>query len=199
LPALDLNGDEAASAKRPEKPERMTRVPALVVALAALLAAAPASGVAARAPARRSAIGRRPAAAPLLRLRGGAAAAGAAAGPLGAWAALPPKTRGWLILAAATCFELSSSILLKIGQGFTYPVQSTLGCALYAASFAAFNASILYLEISVAYAVWSAVVIAALAAAGGLFFGESMSTLKIAGVVVTIAGTAMLSLSDASA
>ncbi|KAJ1615665.1 hypothetical protein T492DRAFT_578270, partial [Pavlovales sp. CCMP2436] len=85
----------------------------------------------------------------------------------------------WLILAVATAFELASSILLKYGAGFVNVVPSVAGSVLYAASFCTFNWSLRFLDISVAYAVWSALVIATLAALGGVLFGEKMSALKV--------------------
>ena len=50
------------------------------------------------------------------------------------------------------------------------------------------------LEISVAYAVWSAVVMAALAAVGMAFLGESVSIAKMLGILSIIVGTITLSM-----
>ena len=89
----------------------------------------------------------------LLRLRGG--------GP----EALPMDRRtGWAILFGATLFELVSTWFMNEAKGFTKPLESIGACVFYAASFYTFNVSLRALEISVAYAVWSAVVMAALAA-----------------------------------
>ncbi|KAG8456987.1 hypothetical protein KFE25_006599 [Diacronema lutheri] len=109
--------------------------------------------------------------------------------------ALPVAARGWTILGLATTFELASTLLLRLGEGFVRPVPSALGSALYAASFLAFNYSLRYLEISKAYAIWSALVIALLAVLACVFFGEELGPLKLAGIVATICGTAMISLS----
>ena len=56
-----------------------------------------------------------------------------------------------------------------------------------------FNVSLRALEIS-GRAAWSAVVMAALAAIGMLFFGESVSIAKVSGISAIIAGTVALSL-----
>ena len=119
----------------------------------------------------------------LLRLRGG--------GP----EALPMDRRtGWAILFGATLFELVSTWFMNEAKGFTKPLESIGACVFYAASFYTFNVSLRALEISVAYAVWSAVVMAALAAIGMLFFGESVSIAKVSGISAIIAGTVALSL-----
>ena len=57
-----------------------------------------------------------------------------------------------------------------------------LAVLFYAASFYSFNLSLRALEISVAYAVWSAVVMAALALIGMTVLGESVSLTKVAGI-----------------
>lgn len=144
---------------------------------------------------------------PLIRLRGGgplgsvSSAASAAASavlsfayaPLGA---LPPRPRGWTILGFATAFELASTLLLKLGEGMARPIPSALGTMLYALSFLAFNWSLRYIEISKAYAIWSALVIALLALCAGAFFKEGLTPMRIGGIVATICGTAMISLSE---
>ena len=63
----------------------------------------------------------------------------------------------------------------------------------YAASFYGFNLSLRALETSVAYAVWSAVVMAALSAVGVAFLGESANPTKFVGIGAIIFGTMCLS------
>ena len=117
----------------------------------------------------------------LLRLRGGGALT------------MDART-AWTILFTATLFELVSTWFMNEAQGMTKPLESVGACVFYAASFYTFNVSLRALEISVAYAVWSAVVMAALAAIGMLFFGESVSIAKVSGISAIIAGTVALSL-----
>ena len=77
------------------------------------------------------------------------------------------------------------------------PLQDQLPSALavlfYGASFYIFNLSLRGIEISVAYAVWSAVVMAALAGIGMTVLGESVTTAKVAGIAAIIVGTMLLS------
>lgn len=104
----------------------------------------------------------------------------------------------WTILFGATGFELVSTAYMHKAQGFSKLVPSFIACFFYAASFYAFNLSLRALEISVAYAVWSAVVMAALAFIGMTFLGESVTASKIAGIGAIIVGTVLLSLADAA-
>ena len=76
-------------------------------------------------------------------------------------------------------------------------MPSVLAVLTYGSSFYLFNLSLKGLEISVAYAVWSAVVMAALSALGMTWLGESVSAMKISGITAIIAGTILLSLADA--
>jgi len=118
----------------------------------------------------------------VLRLRGGAAAMN--------------KAQGWSVLFAATVFELVSTIYMDKAEGFSKLLPSVIACAFYAASFYGFNLSLRALETSIAYAVWSAVVMAALSVVGIVFLNESKSWLKFTGVTTIIFGTVCLSLAD---
>ena len=83
-------------------------------------------------------------------------------------------------------------------EGFTKFTPSVLAIIFYTASFYVFNLSLKALDISIAYAVWSAVVMAALAVIGMTALGEAVSGMKIFGIVSIIGGTVALSLADAA-
>ena len=99
----------------------------------------------------------------------------------------------WAILFSATVFELASTAFMHKAQGFSRPGPSALAVVFYGASFYLFNLSLRGIEISVAYAVWSAVVMAALAGIGMTVLGESVTTSKIGGIAAIIFGTIALS------
>ena len=105
---------------------------------------------------------------------------------------MAPRT-AWLVLFSATVFELFSTYFMNKAQGFTKPLPSFFAVLFYAASFYGFNVSLRGIEISVAYAVWSAIVMAALAAIGMTVLGESVTASKIAGIAAIIVGTGLLS------
>lgn len=106
------------------------------------------------------------------------------------------KGFAWSILFGATIFELISTGFMHQAQGFSRLVPSALAVLFYAASFYSFNLSLRALEISVAYAVWSAVVMAALAAIGMTLLGETISLMKVFGIAAIIVGTVALSVAD---
>ena len=119
---------------------------------------------------------------------------------------IPLRLRGgmtvqtaWLTLFSATLFELMSTFYMHQAKGFTILLPSILAVIFYAASFTGFNLSLRGLEISVAYAVWSAAVMAALPFIGMAFLGEVVSAAKIIGIAAIVLGTVLLSLSGVDA
>ena len=127
----------------------------------------------------------------------GAAAATATAAAAEASASTMSVGTGWAILFSATFFELISTYYMNAAAGFSRPLPSAIAIVFYAASFYGFNLSLRALEISVAYAVWSAVVMAALAAIGMTVLGESKSLRKVVGIGAITLGTVLLSLEQA--
>lgn len=102
--------------------------------------------------------------------------------------------KAWAILFGATLFELVSTGLMHKAEGFSKLRPALLSVVFYGASFYSFNLSLRALEISVAYAVWSSVVMAALSAIGMMFLGEVVTRLKLIGIGSIIIGTVCLSL-----
>ena len=141
-------------------------------------------------------LGTLPALRTALSLQGGALPPADAA--VGAMAAPKMSVQwAWTILFGATGFELISTYFMNAAEGFSKPLPSIIAVAFYGASFYFFNLSLRALEISVAYAVWSAVVMAALAAIGMTVLGESVSLRKVGGIAAIIVGTVLLSLEQA--
>jgi len=87
-------------------------------------------------------------------------------------------------------------MFMHYAQGFQRPVESLLAVLFYGASFLGFNLSLRALEISVAYAVWSSIVMALLSAIGMAFLGERRSSIKGIGIASIIVGVALLSSQD---
>ena len=105
------------------------------------------------------------------------------------------KPRESVIAAAAPVTRSPRPRLRRVLAPALEPM-SPLGpaqCIFYAASFYGFNLSLRALDTSVAYAVWSAVVMAALSAVGVAFLGESANPTKFVGIGSIIFGTILLS------
>jgi small multidrug resistance pump len=100
-----------------------------------------------------------------------------------------------LYLAAAIVLEICGTTSLKLSHGFTRigPAGAVVVC--YAASFALLSLALRSIDLSIAYAVWSGVGTAIVAAIGILWFGEPAGGWKLLSLALIVLGVAGLHLS----
>ncbi len=96
--------------------------------------------------------------------------------------------REWLCLAVAIVFEVAGTTSMKLAQGFTRPLPSVLMFVFYILAFVALALTLKKMDISVAYSVWSGVGTALVAAIGVFWFGESLTPIKLACIVLIVIG-----------
>lgn len=101
----------------------------------------------------------------------------------------------WILLAAAIAFEISGTTCMKLSGGFSKPLPTTGVFVFYVASIACLTLAVRVIDISVAYAIWSAVGIAVIAAIGVLAFGEQMTTQRLFFLGLIVVGVVGLQLS----
>ncbi len=101
-------------------------------------------------------------------------------------------TADWLFLAAAIVLEVAGTVSMKLSQGFTQALPSVLLFLFYGASFSCLNFALRTIDVSVAYAIWSALGLLLVAAIGILVLRESAGTLKLVSLAVIVAGVAGL-------
>jgi small multidrug resistance pump len=101
-----------------------------------------------------------------------------------------------LYLAAAIALEICGTTSLKLSDGFTRigPAGAVILC--YGASFALLSLALRGIDLSVAYAVWSGVGTAIVAAIGIVWFGESAGIWKLLSLALIVSGVAGLHLSE---
>ena len=101
-----------------------------------------------------------------------------------------------LYLAAAIILEICGTTSLKLSDGLSRigPASAVVLC--YLASFAFLSLALRRLELSIAYAVWSGIGTAVVAAIGILWFGESAGVWKLLCLVLIVLGVAGLRLSE---
>jgi len=102
----------------------------------------------------------------------------------------------WLYLILAILLEVSGTTCMKVSQGFTRFLPSVLMFLFYILSLSCLTMALKRIEVSVAYAVWSALGTAVIAAIGIVWFRESVNVLKIASLALIIAGVVGLHLSQ---
>src|SRR5690606_10014082 len=66
----------------------------------------------------------------------------------------------WILLAAAIVFEISGTTCMKLSEGFTKPLPTVGIFVFYVASISCLTLAVRVIDISVAYAIWSAVGVA---------------------------------------
>ncbi|POX49523.1 ligand-binding protein SH3 [Streptomyces sp. Ru71] len=104
---------------------------------------------------------------------------------------------GYLLLIAAIAAEVAGTTALKYSDGFSRLVPSLLTLAGYLLSFYLLGLTLKTLSVATAYAIWSGVGTAAIAAIGILFLGEGMTAAKAAGMALIIIGVVVLNLGGA--
>ncbi|MFB4268640.1 DMT family transporter [Nonomuraea sp. GTA35] len=101
----------------------------------------------------------------------------------------------WLLLALAITTEVLATTALKLSNGFTHLGWTIAVAAGYITSFALLARVLkLQLDMGTAYAVWSGAGTAAIALIGAAFMGETLTPLKIGGILLIIGGVVLLNL-----
>ncbi len=101
----------------------------------------------------------------------------------------------WLLLVGAILCEVVGTTSMKMSEGFRRLTPSILLFVFYGMSFTCMTFALRKLEVSVAYAVWSALGTALIAIIGIAIFRESLTPLKVVCLVLIIAGVVGLNLS----
>ncbi len=85
----------------------------------------------------------------------------------------------WFYLFAAIISEVIGTTFLKLSDGFNHVFYS-LACLLcFSAALYLLSLSVRHIEISVVYAIWSAVGIAFISVIGVIFFNEQLTISKV--------------------
>ncbi|MEV6138745.1 multidrug efflux SMR transporter [Nocardia sp. NPDC051990] len=103
-----------------------------------------------------------------------------------------------LLLALAIVSEITATVSLKISDGFTKVVPSIIVVIGYGATFFFLSRALKRgMPIGVAYGIWSAVGVAAIAVIGALFLDERLSLIQVGGIGLVIVGVLALELGGA--
>ncbi|MFF2087996.1 DMT family transporter [Nocardia sp. NPDC058176] len=103
-----------------------------------------------------------------------------------------------LFLALAIATEVTATVSLKLSEGFTKLVPSIVVVLGYGAAFFFLSQALKRgMAIGVAYGIWSAVGVAAIATIGVLFLGERLTLIQVGGIALVILGVLALELGGA--
>jgi small multidrug resistance pump len=104
----------------------------------------------------------------------------------------------YLLLALAISAEVAGTSLLKASEGLTrlWPTAGTVAGYLVATVLLA--QAVKTVPVGVAYAMWSGLGTAAIAAIGAAFLGEPLNAAKVIGIALIIGGVVILNLGGAA-
>ncbi|MEW6771462.1 MAG: multidrug efflux SMR transporter [Bacillota bacterium] len=102
----------------------------------------------------------------------------------------------WIYLVLAIVLEVSGTTCMKLSQGFTRFLPSVLMFLLYGLSLGSLTLALKKIDVSLAYAVWSGLGTALIAAVGILWFKEPAGAPKVFCLGLIIIGVAGLHLTE---
>ncbi|MFJ4657499.1 DMT family transporter [Nocardia sp. NPDC088792] len=104
----------------------------------------------------------------------------------------------FLLLALAIASEVTATVSLKLSEGFSKLTPSIIVVIGYGLAFFFLSQALKRgMGIGVAYGIWSAVGVVAVATIGALFLDEHITPVQIGGIVLVIAGVLALELGGA--
>lgn len=101
----------------------------------------------------------------------------------------------WLILALTILFEVIGSTMMKLSDGFTHFWPSVGVFVCYGTALAGLTIVLKYIDLSVAYAIWSGVGVALIAIIGIVYFKEPVTAQRIICLLMIIIGVVGLQVS----
>ena len=107
--------------------------------------------------------------------------------------------QSWIVLAAAITCEVAGTVFMKLSNSLTRWVWIPPMLFAYILALLGLALALRTIEVGIAYAVWAATGTLLIALVGVVFFGESLSLIKVVAIVLVIAGVVGLNLADSAA
>jgi len=102
----------------------------------------------------------------------------------------------WIWLFVAILLEVAATVFMKLSDGFSKLVPTLIMGLLYGISFFPLAIALKKMDVSVVYAVWSAVGTVLVTMVGMFLFKETMSILKVVAITLIVAGVVTLNLTE---
>ena len=101
----------------------------------------------------------------------------------------------YLFLTGAICSEICATLSLRAADGFSKPIYIPVIVLGYGVAFALLSFALQHgMSIAIAYALWSAAGIAAVAVLSMPLFGDRLSVVQVGGIALIIVGVMVLEL-----
>lgn len=98
----------------------------------------------------------------------------------------------YTLLGLAIASEIVATSALKASDGMTRTLPATLVVAGYALAFYLLALTLRTMPVGLVYGVWSGLGVVGVAIVGIALFGEALNAVKMAGVVLIVAGVVLL-------
>jgi small multidrug resistance pump len=118
------------------------------------------------------------------------------------WSARAPLDtymQSWVVLAAAIACEVAGTVFMKLSNSLTRWVWIPPMLVAYILALLGLALALRTIEVGIAYAVWAAAGTLLIAIIGIVYFGESLSLIKVVAIILVIAGVIGLNLADSAA
>lgn len=102
--------------------------------------------------------------------------------------------KNYLFLILAIMAEVGATTALKESQGFTRPVPILFVVAGYGLSFYLLSIILRFFPIGLTYAIWAGTEIVLITLVGYFFYGQKLDYPALAGILLIIAGVALINL-----
>ena len=102
----------------------------------------------------------------------------------------------WLMLAVTILFEVAGSTMMKLANGFTVFWPSVAVFVCYGLSIAGLTVVLKYIDLSIAYAIWSGAGVALIALIGIIYFKEPLTAARVISLGFIIVGVIGLQLAS---
>ncbi len=103
---------------------------------------------------------------------------------------------GWIYLILAIILEIFGTSMMKLSNGLTVLLPTAAMFAGYILCFVCLSLALKTIDMSVAYAIWSAVGIILIAIVGIIFFHENFTITKLTGILLIVIGVITVKLSS---
>ena len=100
----------------------------------------------------------------------------------------------WIVLVFAGFCEATWAVMLRQTMGWTRLVPSAVTVGFMLLSFYCLSLALRKIPVGTAYAVWTGIGAAGTAAVGAMLFGEPVTPLRVAGILLILGGVATLRL-----
>jgi len=101
----------------------------------------------------------------------------------------------WIILLLAGLFEVAWAVGLKYTDGFTRPLPTLLTVSAIVISLTLLGLAMKELPLGTAYAIWTGIGAMGTVITGVILFGEALTSLRVASVLLIVCGLIGLKIS----